>query len=95
MCLFPLPFAVGFIPDFDDAVHLAVGTDFVHLLDEVRLVYLERQFIDDDMGLAAPGILGPHPAPDDDLAASGLICLPDLVLALDDASCREIRPFDD
>src|SRR5699024_7026620 len=101
ICILPcfndhtLAVTVCFIPDFNDAVHFPVCTDFVNLLHKVRLVHFKRQLNDDDMRLAASSCLGPHFTADDDFSLARFIGFPGLGDTLDDAARRDIRSLDD
>ena len=82
---------VGLVTDFGDTFDFAVETELFHLLDEVRLVHLIREFGDGDLFTAALKWLDDRFGTDDDLAFAGLERLQDAVFAHDDPARREVR----
>src|SRR6185295_2772840 len=82
--------AVALVADVADALELLLAHEVGGLLDPARLVHLERDFGDDDRGLARLHLLEVGLAADDDLAAAGLVGRDDAAPPLDDAARREV-----
>ena len=84
-------FSGGLVIHIDDAVYLLVLHQFHDFLDKLALVYHIRYFGDDYRLPAGFAHLDFGPRPDDDSSPAGLESVPDTLMALDDASSREVR----
>ena len=83
--------SVGFVPYLSNASYLIIDPHIVNLLDQDRFINLVRNLSDDDLIFTALQLFNLSSGSHHDATFASLVGFFDLVSALDNSSCREVR----